>query len=51
MIIGKTDFIVNLYKNYIIEEYDKKYRFKLYNKRIGDEINNKHLIILALRNI
>jgi DNA adenine methylase len=45
MIIGKTNFIENLYKNYIIGEYDKKYRFKLYNNRVGDEINNKHLII------
>ena len=45
MIIGKTDFIKDLYKDYIIDEYDKKYRFKLHSKRIGDEINTKHLII------
>jgi DNA adenine methylase len=45
MIIGKTDFIVDLYKDYIVEEYDKKYKFKLYKGRIGDEINTKHLII------
>lgn len=45
IIIGKTDFIVDLYKDYIVEEYDKKYKFKLYGKRIGDEINAKHLII------
>jgi DNA adenine methylase len=45
MIIGKTDFIVELYKDYIIGEYDKKYRFKLYDDRIGNEINTKHLII------
>ena len=45
MIIGKTDFIKELYKDYIVDEYDKKYRFKLYAGRIGDEINNKHLII------
>lgn len=45
MIIGKTDFIKDLYKDYIVEEYDKQYRFKLYNGRIGDEINTKHLII------
>jgi DNA adenine methylase len=45
MIIGKTKFIEELYEGYIVEEYDKKYRFKLYNNRIGDEINNKHLII------
>lgn len=45
MIIGKTDFISDLYKDYIVEEYDKKYRFKLYAGRIGNEINTKHLII------
>lgn len=45
MIIGKTDFIEKLYEGYIISEYDKKYKFKLYNNRIGDEINTKHLII------
>ena len=45
MIIGKTDFIENLYKEYIVDEYDKKYRFKLYDNRIGDEINTKHLVI------
>lgn len=45
MIIGKTPFIEELYKDYIIEEYDKKYRFKLHSGRIGDEINTKHLII------
>ena len=45
MIIGKTDFIQELYKGYIVGEYDKKYRFKLYDKRIGNEINTKHLII------
>jgi len=45
MIIGKTDFISELYKDYIVDEYDKKYRFKLYDDRIGDEINTKHLII------
>jgi len=45
MIISKTKFIEDLYKDYIVDEYDKKYKFKLYNKRIGDEINNKHLII------
>ena len=45
MIIGKTDFIVDLYKDYIVDEYDKKYKFKLYDKRIDDKINTKHLII------
>jgi len=45
MIIGKTKFIEELYKDYIVEEYEKKYRFKLYAGRIGDEINVKHLVI------
>jgi len=45
MIIGKTKFIEELYEGYIISEYDKKYKFKLYNNRIGNEINTKHLII------
>jgi len=45
MIIGKTKFIEELYNGYIVDEYDKKYKFKLYNNRIGDEINTKHLII------
>jgi len=45
MIIGKTDFICDLYKGYIAGEYDKKYRFKIHSNRVGSEINNKHLII------
>ena len=45
MVIGKTDFIKELYKDYIVGEYDKNYRFKLYDGRVGDEINTKHLII------
>ena len=45
MIIGKTPFISKLYDGYIIEEFDKKYRFKIHSGRIGNEINNKHLII------
>ena len=45
MIIGKTEFIEELYKDYIVGEYEKKYRFKLHSGRVGDEINTKHLII------
>jgi hypothetical protein len=45
MVIGKTKFIEELYNGYIVDEYDKKYRFKLYDNRVGDEINTKHLII------
>lgn len=45
MIIGKTDFIQELYNGYVVDEYDKKYKFKLYDNRVGDEINTKHLVI------
>lgn len=45
MVIGKTTFIEELYKDYIVAEYEKKYKFKLYAGRVGDEINTKHLII------
>jgi DNA adenine methylase len=45
MIIGETDFIKELYSDYIVSSYDKKYRFKLHSGRINDSINNKHLII------
>lgn len=45
LIIGKSDFIENLYNDYIVDSYDKKYKFKLYNNRIDDKINNEHLII------
>jgi DNA adenine methylase len=45
MIIGKTDFIVDLYRDYIVGEYPKKYKFKLHSGRVGEEINTMHLII------
>jgi len=45
MIIGKTDFIVEQYKDYIVAEFQKNYKFKLHSNRVGAEINNKHLII------
>ena len=45
MIIGKTKFIEELYSGYIVDEYVKTYRFKLYAGRVGDEINTKHLVI------
>ncbi len=45
MIIGGTDFIRDLYKDYIVDEYEKSYKFKLYDGRIGDNINTKHLVI------
>jgi DNA adenine methylase len=46
MIIGKTDFIVDLYKDYIIGEYDKKYRFRIHSGRVDDKINAQHLVIV-----
>ena len=45
MIIGKTDFIVELYKDYIVEEYSKNYKFKIHSKRVGKEIDTMHLVI------
>jgi DNA adenine methylase len=45
MIIGKTEFISDLYKDYIVGEYNKKYRFKLHSGRIGNEIDTIHLVI------
>jgi DNA adenine methylase len=45
IIIGKTDFIQELYKDYIKDTYKKKYRFKIHSGRVGDEINTEHLII------
>ena len=45
MVIGKTQFISELYHGYIIKEYEKKYKFKLHSGRIGNEINTTHLVI------
>jgi DNA adenine methylase len=45
MIVGGSDFIRDLYKDYIIYEYPKKYSFKIYAGRIGEEINVNHLVI------
>jgi DNA adenine methylase len=45
MVIGKTPLIEELYNGYIVEEYPKKYRFKIHSNRIGDEINKDHLVI------
>lgn len=45
MIIGRTPFIADLYSDYIVGEYDKRYRFKLHSGRVDDKINTTHLII------
>jgi len=45
LIIGKTEFIKKMYKEYVYGEYNKSYAFKIHSNRIGSEINNSHLII------
>jgi DNA adenine methylase len=45
MVVGGSDFIRELYDGYIKFEYPKKYSFKIYGGRIGDEINLNHLVI------
>ena len=45
MVIGKTEFISELYKDYIVDEYDKKYKFRIHSGRVNEKINTKHLII------
>lgn len=45
MVIGKTDFIEQLYRDYIVDYFPKKYKFKLYGGRIGEDINTEHLVI------
>ncbi len=46
MIIGKTEFISEMYKDYIVSEYPKKYIFRLLKNRItSDTIDNIHLVI------
>lgn len=45
MVIGETPFINELYKDYIVSKYPKKYAFKIHSGRVGDEINTNHLII------
>lgn len=46
MIISETPFIKDLYKDYIVDEYNKKYRFRLHSSRVtSNDINKKHLVI------
>lgn len=45
MIVGGSEFIRDLYQDYIVHEYPKKYSFKIYAGRIGEEINVNHLVI------
>lgn len=45
MVIGETDYIKELYKDYIVGRYPKKYKFKIHSGRVGEEINVYHLVI------
>lgn len=45
MVIGDSPLISSLYSDNIIASYGKKYGFKIYDGRVGNEINNQHLII------
>ena len=45
LVIGKSELIDELYENYIVHRYNKKYAFKLHSNRVGDEINNVHYVI------
>jgi DNA adenine methylase len=45
MIIGDTELIRELYKDYIVGSYQKNYKFKIHSNRVGSEINTRHLII------
>lgn len=45
MVVGGSEFIRDLYKDYIVYEYPKNYSFKLHSGRIGNEINLNHLVI------
>lgn len=45
MVIGHTPFIEELYKDYIVDRFHKKYKFRLHSNRVGSEIDNTHLII------
>lgn len=51
MVVGGSDFIRDLYKDFIIHEYPKKYSFKIYAGRIGDEINVNHLVVSNYKDI
>ena len=46
MIISETEFIRDLYKNYIVGTFDKKYKFRLHSNRVNNNnIDKLHLII------
>lgn len=46
MVISETPFIKELYKDYIVFTYPKKYKFRLHSNRITSEnIDKNHLVI------
>jgi len=46
MVIGDTEFIRELYQDYIVDTYPKAYRFRLHSGRItANDINVTHLVI------
>lgn len=46
MVVGKTPLISDLYRDMIVAEYPKNYRFRLHSGRIsGDNINTDHVVI------
>lgn len=45
MIVGKTPMMSYLYRNLIVGEYDKRFRFKIHSGRAGTQEDMKHLII------
>ena len=44
MIIGKTKFIEELYKDYIVDEYDYKYSIQYRNRMTVEDSNTIHFI-------
>lgn len=45
MVIGKTALIEDLYRDYIVDSYHKKYSFRIHSGRVGSEIDNDHVVI------
>jgi DNA adenine methylase len=45
IVISETPLIRELYSDYIKHIYPKKYAFKIYGGRVGDEIDKNHLVI------
>jgi DNA adenine methylase len=45
MIIGDSELIRDLYSEYIVDSYFKKYMFKIHSGRIKGSSGNQHLIV------